>query len=260
MMPTLEAVDAKIARARSELRLLRAEIAAFCQERARLIVQEPLDDGGERWVYRGDVSKAPIEWSIRAGEVAYNLRSALDHLVWQLVKANDKNPCSRNAFPIQGTRNKKIFAKRLLGGSPDVKDYIASVQPYHLEATTSGDPLGQVAEGLSLLNEICNVDKHRHLVVANARWAGFRYLNKHNFISLAELSGRVDSNLMNGNVLVDRIPGFPDHEYLEFVVDAFFDSHGWPRVNIGDSPVGETLDRCIDSVEAVVGHLRNEFS
>ena len=53
--------------ARFELRLLRAEIAAFCQERARLIVQEPLDDGGERWVYRGDVSKAPIEWSIRAG-------------------------------------------------------------------------------------------------------------------------------------------------------------------------------------------------
>ena len=147
MMPPLEAVDAKIARARSELRLLRAEIAAFCQDRARLIVRELVGHGEERWVYRGDVSKAPIEWSIRAGEVAYNLRSALDHLVWQLVKANDKNPCSRNAFPIQGTRNKKIFAKRLLGVSPDVKDYIASVQPYHLEATTSGDPVGTSCRG-----------------------------------------------------------------------------------------------------------------
>ncbi len=260
MMPPLEAVDAKIARARSELRLLRAEIAAFCQDRARLIVRELVGHGEERWVYRGDVSKAPIEWSIRAGEVAYNLRSALDHLVWQLVKANDKNPCSRNAFPIQGTRNKKIFAKRLLGVSPDVKDYIASVQPYHPEATTSGDPLGQVAEGLSLLNEICNVDKHRHLVVANARWTGIRHLNKHHFVAVAELSGREDIELMNGNVLVDRIDGFPDDEYLEFVVDAFFDSHGGLRVNFGGSPVGETLDRCIDSVEAVVGHLRNEFS
>ena len=260
MMPTLEAVDAKIARARSELRLLRAEIATFCQERARLIVRELVGHGEERWVYHGDTSKAPIDWSIRAGEVAYNLRSALDHLVWQLVKANSECPCAENEFPILGKRNKKIFAKRLLGVSPAVKDYIASVQPYHPEATTSGDPLGQVAEGLPLLNEICNVDKHRHLVVANAHWVGFRHLNKHHFVSVAELSGRVDIELMNGNVLVDRILGFPNHEYLEFVVDAFFDSHGSPRVNIGDSPVGETLDRCIDSVEAVVGHLRNEFS
>ena len=37
-MPTLEAVDAKIERARSELRLLKADIAAFCKERARLIL------------------------------------------------------------------------------------------------------------------------------------------------------------------------------------------------------------------------------
>ena len=35
-MPVLEAVDAKIERARSELRLLKADIAAFCEERARL--------------------------------------------------------------------------------------------------------------------------------------------------------------------------------------------------------------------------------
>ena len=260
MMPTLEAVDAKIARARSELRLLRAEIAAFCQERARLIVQEPLDDGDERWVYRGDVPKAPIEWSIRAGEVAYNLRSSLDQLVWQLVKANGKNPCSRNAFPIQDKRNQPEFAKGLLGVGPAVKDYIDSVQPYHIEAAESRDPSGRVRRGLSLLHEICNVDKHRHLVEANARWVGFRYLNKHNFVSVAELSGRVDIELMNGSVLVDRIDGFPDDEYLEFVVDAFFDSHGGLRVNFGGSPVGETLDRCIDSVEAVDGHVRNEFS
>lgn len=77
----LEAVDAKIDRARSELRLLNADIAAVCDERARLIVREECDDEKERWVYRGDTPKAPIQWSIRAGEFAYNLRSALDHLV-----------------------------------------------------------------------------------------------------------------------------------------------------------------------------------
>ena len=97
-MPTLESVDAKIDRARSELRLLKADIAAFCEERARLIVREESDDKKELWVYRGDTPKAPIQWSIRAGEFAYNLRSALDHLVWQLVRVNGGNPCKQTEF------------------------------------------------------------------------------------------------------------------------------------------------------------------
>ena len=71
-MPTLEAVDAKIDRARSELRLLKADIATFCEERARLILREDCGEQ-ERWVYRGDAPKAPIQWSIRAGEFAYKL-------------------------------------------------------------------------------------------------------------------------------------------------------------------------------------------
>ena len=256
-MTTLEAVDAKIARARTEWRLLRAEIATFCQERARLIVREPVGDDEEQWVYRGDSPKAPIEWSIRAGEVAYNLRSSLDHLVWQLVKANEECPCARNSFPILGKRDKKTFDKCLLGVCHVVQDYIASVQPYHPEATTSGDPSGQVAKGLSLLNEICNVDKHRHLVVANARFTGIRHLNVNQFIPVDKLSDEPVVELQNGNLLVGRQSAFPEYEFLEFVVDAFFDDHDWRRVANGVLRVSETLDRCLDSVEAVVGYLRN---
>ena len=38
-MVNLQAVDAKIERARSEMRLLKADISDFCDERARLILR-----------------------------------------------------------------------------------------------------------------------------------------------------------------------------------------------------------------------------
>ena len=98
-MLDFEAIDAKIRRARNELRLLKADIDAFCEERARLIVPEGLGDEVV-WVYRGDTPTPPVDWSIRVGEFAYNLRSSLDHLVWQLVIDNNETPGTGNAFPI----------------------------------------------------------------------------------------------------------------------------------------------------------------
>ena len=48
----------------------------------------------------GDHSPVPVQYSIRVGEIAYNLRSALDHLVWQLVQSNGQHPDSYNESPI----------------------------------------------------------------------------------------------------------------------------------------------------------------
>ena len=171
-MPTLEAVDAKIERARSELRLLKADIAAFCEERARLIVREECDDERELWVYRGDTPQAPIQWSVRAGEFAYNLRSALDHLVWRLVEANGEEPGGNSQFPIQSKANPSRFEEQLHGISPLAKDYIESVQPHQRSEEWYLTATDRVCIGLALLNELCNMDKHRHLAIANVRWTG----------------------------------------------------------------------------------------
>jgi hypothetical protein len=35
------------------------------------------------------------KWGLVVGDVLHNLRSALDHLAWQLVLANGKSPTSR---------------------------------------------------------------------------------------------------------------------------------------------------------------------
>ena len=85
-MTNLETVDAKIDRARLQLRRLRAVVAGLCSERARLIVREEFENG-ERWVHRGGEPAMPVRWSVAVGKFVHNLRSALGHLVWQLAAA-----------------------------------------------------------------------------------------------------------------------------------------------------------------------------
>src|SRR5688572_14957705 len=51
----------------------------------------------------GDPPPVPLIFSILAGETVYQLRSALDHLVYQLVISETKQPPTFNsAFPIVG--------------------------------------------------------------------------------------------------------------------------------------------------------------
>ena len=66
----------------------------------RMIVPE-LSGNETWWVYRGDNPSPPVDWSIRVGEFAYNLRSSLDHLVWQLVESNGATPGTWTYFPVR---------------------------------------------------------------------------------------------------------------------------------------------------------------
>ena len=262
-MPALASVDAKIGRARTDLRLLKADIAAFCEEKARLIVREPdpEDEERERWVYLGDTPQPPIEWSIRAGEFAYNLRSALDHLVWQLVKVNGEEPSRGNSFPIyKDSPTDKGIERRLCGINPWAKCYIKSVQPY------KNDHAG-IGKGLQLLNDMCNIDKHRHLVVTIVRWTGYwpKVVAGANFPMPPMDSNTYPSEyslgtyeLENGQTLLTT-PKFDGHR-LVIPVDAFFTDPELQDEGAGDGTlVTDMLNACIDSVEMVVSALRSKF-
>ncbi|MGA2570570.1 MAG: hypothetical protein ABSF23_08635 [Terracidiphilus sp.] len=102
--------------------------------------------------------KADPKISAIAGEALFAIRSALDHIVWQLVLTNTShNPTSSNQFPI--TTSAKDFAeairrRQLRGVSPEAMKLIDGLQPYQ----TEGSPL-------RLLNHLHNIDKHRMLNV-----------------------------------------------------------------------------------------------
>lgn len=96
--------------------------------------------------------------------MAHNLRSALDHLVWQLVILNDKQPRRQNQFPIIGTKNEYWEVPRdrsesardrmLFGVAEEHRTFIDMVQPFNARS----DPK---ETALAVLSWISNADKHR---------------------------------------------------------------------------------------------------
>ena len=159
-MTNFKGVQAKINRASDQINSLKADMDRFCEKIRRSIVNEVNEDADEQvWVYRSETPNGPIEWSVRFGEILYNLRSALDHLVWQLVLANGKKPGRHNAFPIVKDEGDWQRATRQLEGvSVENQGMIRYFQPY-----TGGINLPFDVWNFWKLHSLCNIDKHRHL-------------------------------------------------------------------------------------------------
>jgi hypothetical protein len=102
----------------------------------------------------------PPMWGIVIGEILHDIRSALDHLIYQLViYATDTAPGdrSRTQFPIFDDNNEyaKHRPKMLKGVGSKATALIEAFQPFSTGESTSS-PLWH-------LNELSNVDKHRTL-------------------------------------------------------------------------------------------------
>ena len=281
-MNHLEAVDAKLERARGQLRRLRDDAGDFCRERSRLILPEECGER-RRWVYRGGGCVLPLGWSIRVGEFAYNLRSALDQLVWQLAAAHGRCagghgegecPGRHSEFPIRVRRDLGRLDVRLCGVGPAARAYIESVQPPRRAGGPNASGGNRVGVGLGMLRDICNRDKHQTLLRASVGWTGEwpralggealpRALQSGEHIGPGPRSGgavrSVGRELRYGQALLVTWGG-SDGRGLEFPVEACFDDlpHSRSGARRG-APVAETLDACMDSVEMVVSRLRQEL-
>jgi hypothetical protein len=96
----------------------------------------------------------PTHWPLLAGEAIQNLRSALDHLIYE--KSGGK---SSTSFPIFTNRSEygEKAPGRLKGVSEEVKNQIAEFQPFRfMPEDASHHPLAQ-------LSSLSNRDKHRIL-------------------------------------------------------------------------------------------------
>ena len=162
-------IDAKIDRARNQVIALSADIDELCANIRQAIVHEIDTDAGEqKWVYRAAAPEVPIEWSIRVGEILYNLRSVLDHLVWQLVLASGNKPTRFNQFPILDEAEewtRASTARGLRGVSDENKEMVRNLQPFNpfLQLPVDGKYRPCNAQVFRTLRDLCNIDKHRHL-------------------------------------------------------------------------------------------------
>jgi hypothetical protein len=106
-------------------------------------------------------SDLPEALPLIVGDTIYNMRSALDHLAYSLCVANvgDRIKEGRSMFPIHAAvgsyMDSGVQACRQM--SIEVQGIIERLQPYHAGNKASEHPLG-------VLNQLSNVDKHRHLV------------------------------------------------------------------------------------------------
>ncbi len=108
------------------------------------------------------IDPVPVDFQVSIGQVLYNLRSALDHLAWQLVIANNGNPGKSTSFPIVDDvldERGNVRTLKIGGGvHPNAWALIEAAQPYHRTDDPTLDPLW-------ILNELGNIDKHRLLIV-----------------------------------------------------------------------------------------------
>jgi hypothetical protein len=101
----------------------------------------------------------PTDLSITIGDVVHNARTALDHLAWQLVLANDAQPTDKTMFPIGKSREAfPSYAKACLKGvSKEAFKVVEGLKPYQGED-----------ERFWRLHRLAIEDKHHLLVPVGA--------------------------------------------------------------------------------------------
>jgi hypothetical protein len=166
-MTVPEGIACKIQRAEMHHQALDAEVQAFLQADPKpyRIVAEDDPESGDR-VYRMEIVRPPpaIEWGVSAGDVIHNLRSALDHLAYALCLAYSPHvmPPAGTEFPIFADED--LFSRadcgagfyKIRGMSDGAQEAVRGLQPYQ-----HGD--SAKSQSLWLLQEMSNIDKHRHL-------------------------------------------------------------------------------------------------
>jgi hypothetical protein len=166
----LKSATTKLIRAAKQLRAIKRCLTTYARSKPHLIVKKPK---GKKKL---NIPKPPpVEISILAGEMIYQMRSALDHLVFELIKRNphvstiDPDWEENCQFPMRTRLPKKRttplakidFARDLPGIADAPFAFIESVQPYYR--------LGIINHALRHLRYLSNIDKHRRLNLIRAR-------------------------------------------------------------------------------------------
>ena len=249
-MTDLVGIHAKLRRAEHHIKEIIDDMDKLCAEVKRSITREVCEDASKQvWVYRSETPNAPIEWSVILGEIMYNLRSSLDHLVWQLVLANGQTPGRHNEFPItiddQSWQQAKVRA--LKGVSKRHEAMIGYLQPY-----TGGLNLPFDVSMLRILNDLGNTEKHRHLILGVIVSNGIEPLDSQLDDSStrpplrgSSTTGRIETGkvlLELNNANMDIVPSFEVDVGL-----ANIELRGWTLPHI--------LDECPQTVKGCVEFL-----
>jgi hypothetical protein len=148
-------IRVKVKRAEKHLHDLAADLLAA--RNVRTTVVGPKLDAHTGQATRGFVilPRLPFDAIATAGDIVHNLRSALDHLAYQLViVGSGKEPSRRVEFPI---------AKDFATYAAEKVRKVEGMRPLAIQAIDNVKPYKGGNEPLWRIHELDNIDKHRTL-------------------------------------------------------------------------------------------------
>ena len=253
-MSDLHGTRAKLQRAKDQLEDLCSRFERFVQSKPYTITQENDLHAGERVIVYRSTERLPLAWSVILGELVYDLRSALDHLVYV------PSQTTRSEFPIFDDRDR--FFERERNGKPSQRSglfkmrglnekaqaVIEALQPFNIRKP------GKEAV-LYMLSELCNIDKHRtlHLCRVQNRKLRWRALRD---VSLSSIDMTLPGRLEERTDLMRWKPVVLDDEVdmeVEIAPEIAFDEGPVPAVH--DRPVVTVCEALIVGVERVIGFV-----
>jgi hypothetical protein len=154
----LAGIRMKLQRSNSQLDRLYVEMNGFSDQMPYALGDPKPNADHTQWVYPVRFRRPiPLTWAVILGEVVHNLRSALDHSIFQLTLEYTGKELEGTAFPISDKPTSWDLNARhqLRGVGCGVVDYVKRLQPY-----STSHPY---ASALWALHLLWNQDKHRLL-------------------------------------------------------------------------------------------------
>jgi hypothetical protein len=243
----LNLIRVKVERAKQHLRDLEVERNSFMNNSPYRIERENDSQTGYN-IYRVfDIHIPPIEIGLIAGDIIHNLRSALDHLAYQLVLVGGGTPNRQTAFPIWelSTEYHAQRHRRVQGMSQNAIDAIDAAEPYQ----------GGKGAGLWVLHYMDIADKHHALLTAliNVTEASFTIPGfwERNYRGVGGVSfPNFGKPLKDGDVVATREADMDNDMNITFDV-AFTE----PDIIEGRTVI-KTLQRLVDLVDDLILSFR----
>jgi|SRR3972149_2600495 len=268
-MHPLDGPRLKVGRAVDHLNALRRLENAFFADEQYEVVRSEFNSQTGKYIYRVRANVVPgPDWGVYIGDIAHNLCSALDGLVYQLALLNPKvkAPAPNIQFPVflrgrtsrtrLNRKGRPIQVKQFEGMElGNGRSMIRDLLPEHQAVIERLQPYkrgrGGKANPLYLLRKINFADKHRLVQVVGIRPFMYSWSNAADDADIRHLPYRV---LEDGTKLVEAAPHV--RVYPHVVPEIAFWKGCAPARNL---PVTDTLHDISDHVSEIVEGFGPEF-
>ncbi len=249
-------------RAQAQLNVLEGEIREFVRgaDRPYNFTLNRTAETGRVSILINIVRQTPQMWSVQIGEIIHDLRSALDHMVYEIAATYGKgNVPTGTEFPIFIDKARFHSTKRggglykIRGLPPNAQTSIEEIQPFQRSKTPT-------LHRLWALQELSNWDKHRLLLITNvATGAKNLSLKPSPGMKVETIKVRADGEIEEGAELACfRVTGVPRGGGDVDVTGDIAFGVAFDKAGPGNgSLVVEGLKQLIEVVGQVGGRLRS---